>query len=104
MARSAWMAKNPRMARSGCRAVRSGSWRPAVRGGHQPEPSRRLRHGVLAAELAAHAAAGRSPAAAGGHEGREDQRRGDGRAGGGHRYRQHQGRRVKEVADGYGEH
>ncbi len=99
-----WTPGGASMAGSFRGAVGSGSRRPAVRGGHQPEPSRRFRHGVLAAELAAHAAAGRSPPATGRHEDREDQRRGRGRAGGGHRHRHHDGRGVKEVADGNSEH
>ena len=95
------MPAGARMAGSGRGAVRTGR---SVYGGHQPEPSVRTRHGVLAAELAAYAAAGRSPPAADGHEGREGQRRGDRRARGGHYHRRHQGRGVKEVAHGHGEH
>ena len=94
---------------SGRPVVGPGSWRPAVHGGYQPEPSARPchggpRHGVLAAELTAHAAAGRSPPAADGHEDHEGQRRGHHRTGGGHRHRHHQGRVVKVVSDGPGEH
>ena len=73
--------------------------RAAVRGGHQPGPPPLLRHGVLAAELAGHAPAGRGPPTAGGHEGREGQRRGHGRADGRHRHRHHEGRGVEEVTD-----
>jgi len=82
----------------------AGLGRPAVRGRHQPEPRRPLRHGVLAAEPAAHAAAVGGPPSAGRDEGRDDERRGHGRAGGCRRHRQRQGRGAEEVADRPGEH
>ena len=95
-----------RMAGSGCR-------RPAVRGRYQPEPAclpggvlgpGLPGHGMLTAEPAVHAAAGRGPAAAGRHEDREDQRRGHGRACGRGQHRRHDGGGAEEVSDGLGEH
>jgi hypothetical protein len=71
----------------------------AVAGGHQPEPSGRPGHGVLAAELAAHAAAGRGSPVPGRGEGGENQRRGDGRAAGRRQGRDEDGRGVKEMTD-----
>jgi hypothetical protein len=76
----------------------------AVGGVHQPEPSRRRGHGVLAAELAAHAAAGRGSPVPGRGEGGENQRRGDGRAAGSRQGRDEDGRGVKEMTDRVAEH
>jgi hypothetical protein len=76
----------------------------AVGGGHQPEPSRRPGHGVLAAELAVHAAADRGSPVPGRGEGGENQRRGDGRAAGSRQDRDENGRGVKEMTDRMAEH
>src|SRR6266568_2458583 len=85
--------------------------RSAVRGRHQPEPVRPPGpgqggpgHGVLALEPAVHAAAGRGPAVADRHEGREGQRRGHGRAGGRRQHRRQGGGGAEEVTDRPGEY